>query len=93
VRGGFEGVCPKCEAMGPKRESRDEALRAWNGREFHFDEFIRLFVQVNDEHCFVASFVALQKMLRAQGRSYRLGIPDRDRNQSLPSHFHTAANL
>jgi len=25
------GVCPNCEATGPKRESYDEALRAWNG--------------------------------------------------------------
>jgi hypothetical protein len=31
-RGGFSGVCPKCDAAGPKRESRDEALRAWNGK-------------------------------------------------------------
>jgi transcriptional regulator with XRE-family HTH domain len=29
----FQGVCPKCEATGPKRESHQEALRAWNGRE------------------------------------------------------------
>jgi len=33
VRGGFQGVCPHCGATGPKRESRDEALMAWNGRE------------------------------------------------------------
>ena len=31
VKGRFQGVCPNCGAMGPKRESRDEALRAWNG--------------------------------------------------------------
>jgi hypothetical protein len=31
-RGGFLGVCPNCDATGPKRESHDEALRAWNGR-------------------------------------------------------------
>jgi hypothetical protein len=31
-RGGFLGVCPNCEATGPKRESRDEALLAWNGK-------------------------------------------------------------
>ena len=31
-RGGFLGVCPNCEAGGPKRESRDEALAAWNGK-------------------------------------------------------------
>ena len=31
-RGGFLGVCPNCEARGPKRGSRDEALRAWNGK-------------------------------------------------------------
>jgi len=30
VRGGYKGVCPNCEATGPKRESPDEALRAWN---------------------------------------------------------------
>ena len=29
-RGGFLGVCPNCEAKGPKRGSADEALRAWN---------------------------------------------------------------
>jgi hypothetical protein len=28
----FLGVCPNCEARGPKRGSGDEALRAWNGR-------------------------------------------------------------
>jgi rubrerythrin len=33
VRGGFQGVCPNCGATGPKRESYDEALMAWNGRE------------------------------------------------------------
>ena len=32
VRGGFQGVCPNCVAVGPKRESRDDALRAWNGK-------------------------------------------------------------
>jgi rubredoxin len=31
-RGGFLGVCPNCGATGSKRESYDEALRAWNGR-------------------------------------------------------------
>jgi hypothetical protein len=31
-RGGFLGVCAKCDARGPKRESYDEALRAWNGK-------------------------------------------------------------
>jgi hypothetical protein len=31
-RGGFAGVCPNCHASGPKRESYDEALRAWNGK-------------------------------------------------------------
>jgi transcriptional regulator with XRE-family HTH domain len=29
----FQGACPKCGASGPKRESHQEALRAWNGRE------------------------------------------------------------
>jgi hypothetical protein len=32
IRGGFLGVCPNCEARGPKRESYDEAMRAWNGK-------------------------------------------------------------
>ena len=32
IRGGFQGVCPNCGATGPKRESQDEALRAWNGK-------------------------------------------------------------
>jgi len=32
ARGGFLGVCPNSRATGPKRESRDEALRAWNGK-------------------------------------------------------------
>ena len=32
IRGGFLGVCPNCEARGPKRESYDEALRVWNGK-------------------------------------------------------------
>ncbi len=31
-RGGFLGVCPNCKATGPKRETREEALRAWNGK-------------------------------------------------------------
>jgi hypothetical protein len=31
-RGGFLGVCPNCDARGPKRGSRDEALAAWNGK-------------------------------------------------------------
>jgi Restriction alleviation protein Lar len=31
-RGAFVGVCPNCDATGPKRESDDEALAAWNGR-------------------------------------------------------------
>jgi hypothetical protein len=30
--GGFAGVCPNCDARGPKRDSQDEALRAWNGK-------------------------------------------------------------
>ena len=25
VRGGFQGVCPNCDARGPKRKSQDEA--------------------------------------------------------------------
>ena len=29
---GFSGVCPNCGATGPKRESYDGALRAWNGK-------------------------------------------------------------
>ena len=32
VRGGFQGVCPNCGATGPKRESQDEASKAWNGK-------------------------------------------------------------
>jgi hypothetical protein len=32
ARGGFQGVCPNCGAMGPKMETLDDALRAWNGR-------------------------------------------------------------
>ena len=32
VEGGHQGVCPNCRATGPKRESYDEALMAWNGR-------------------------------------------------------------
>jgi hypothetical protein len=31
-RGGFLGVCPNCGARGPKRESHEEALAAWNGK-------------------------------------------------------------
>jgi hypothetical protein len=31
-RGGFLRVCPNCDASGPKRESYDEALQAWNGK-------------------------------------------------------------
>jgi hypothetical protein len=31
-RGGFLGVFPNCDARGPKRESDDEALAAWNGK-------------------------------------------------------------
>jgi hypothetical protein len=30
--GGFLGVCPNCGATGPKWESHDKALMAWNGR-------------------------------------------------------------
>ena len=29
----FQGVCPKCGASGPIRESHQSVLRAWNGRE------------------------------------------------------------
>jgi len=29
----FQGTCPKCGATGPKRESHQAGLRAWNGRE------------------------------------------------------------
>src|SRR5258706_7608337 len=29
----FQGSCPKCGASGPLRESHQDALRAWNGRE------------------------------------------------------------
>ena len=32
MRGGFQGVCPNCGSSGPKRDSQDEALRAWNGK-------------------------------------------------------------
>jgi hypothetical protein len=28
----FRGSCPNCGAIGPKRETYDEALKAWNGR-------------------------------------------------------------
>ena len=31
-RGWFLGVCPNCDARGPKREIHGEALRAWNGK-------------------------------------------------------------
>jgi hypothetical protein len=30
--GGFAGVCPNCDATGPKRGNYDEALRTWNGK-------------------------------------------------------------
>ena len=33
VRGAFQGVCPSCGATGPKRDSYDRALLAWNGKE------------------------------------------------------------
>jgi hypothetical protein len=33
-RGGFIGVCPNCDARGPKRESHGEVLMAWNGKVF-----------------------------------------------------------
>ena len=33
VKGGYQGVCPNCGATGPKWESYNEALMAWNGRE------------------------------------------------------------
>jgi len=33
VRGGYQGVCPNCGATGPKRESYDRALLAWNGKD------------------------------------------------------------
>jgi transcriptional regulator with XRE-family HTH domain len=32
VRGGCQGFRPNCGATGPKRESYDEPLKAWNGR-------------------------------------------------------------
>jgi hypothetical protein len=32
VRGGHQGACPNCGAMGPKRDDYDNALRAWNGK-------------------------------------------------------------
>jgi hypothetical protein len=32
ARDGFQGVCPNCGAIGPKRETLDDALRAWNGK-------------------------------------------------------------
>jgi hypothetical protein len=31
VSGGFQGVCPNCGATGPRRESHEEAMKAWNG--------------------------------------------------------------
>jgi hypothetical protein len=31
-RGGFLGVCPNCDASGPKRGSYNDALQAWNGK-------------------------------------------------------------
>ena len=44
VRGGFQGYCPNCAATGPKRESYDDALRAWMGsqRWFGSSEFLPL---------------------------------------------------
>ena len=38
VRGGFQGVCRKCGATGPKQADRVAALLAWNGRvkDFNF---------------------------------------------------------
>ena len=32
VRGGHQGVCPNCGATGAKRQSYDQAMRAWNGK-------------------------------------------------------------
>jgi hypothetical protein len=32
MKSAYQGVCPNCGATGPKRESYDEALAAWNGR-------------------------------------------------------------
>jgi len=32
VKGTYQGVCPNCSATGPKRESCDAALKAWNGK-------------------------------------------------------------
>jgi hypothetical protein len=32
TRGGYQGVCPKCRTMGPRRESYARALFAWNGK-------------------------------------------------------------
>ena len=31
-RGGLSGVCPNCHANGPKRETHEAGLRAWNGK-------------------------------------------------------------
>jgi len=28
----YQGVCPSCRATGPRRESSEEALAAWNGK-------------------------------------------------------------
>jgi hypothetical protein len=33
VRGAFQGVRPSCGATGPKRDSYDGALMAWNGKD------------------------------------------------------------
>jgi hypothetical protein len=32
ARGGFQGICPNCGAIGPKRADHEEALKAWNGK-------------------------------------------------------------
>jgi transcriptional regulator with XRE-family HTH domain len=32
-RNKFHGTCTRCGAIGPARDSHQEALRAWNGRE------------------------------------------------------------
>jgi hypothetical protein len=32
VKGTYQGVCPNCGATGPKRQSNQEALLAWNGK-------------------------------------------------------------
>ena len=54
-RGGFLGVCPNCDARGPKRESRDAALGAWNGREL---ERIKSTASGNDASLFETKVVA-----------------------------------